>query len=105
MSGTSGDVILERTIDLTQGQSIQLGLSWLVTTYASSQIRNCTNYELYVYGVYNSNDYEVSYSTRPNSSCELIRYTAPQTLTYRIVVKQQGARNQGDNIALTYNVS
>jgi subtilase family serine protease len=100
-AGIIGSYVIDVTHNLTQGQTIQLGLSWLASVDASEEERNCTNYDLYIYN--NVGYVKVASSIETQGTCELIRFTAPQTGTYRILVQQQSTREQADSIALLYN--
>ena len=101
-TGAQGDYVINHTVSLTQGQTIQIGLSWLAEVDASEETRYSTNYNLYIY---NSANQAVAASGCMVSTFEKIQYTASQSGTYYIRVLQSSTRNQLDRLALTYNIS
>jgi len=112
ISNDSSNVeVLSRQVSLQSGDSIQIGLSWLIDTNAAPGVPTSvsqiyvTDYDLYLY---DSNGNLVASSETADSSTEMIRYTATISGSYDIVVYQYGSiddANDGDFMCMTYNIS
>lgn len=102
-----GSVIINTSINLSEGDELQVALSWWITALQTSNNNYTplvTNYDLRIYGP--SSIAEVS--TFTDSNVELIRYTATDSGTYRIVVVQSSNFNASidyDYMAVSYCIN
>ena len=108
MDGTAQTELSSNNIVLQNGAELQVGLAWLANAINASSsgysISNVyvTDYDLRIY----SPSGALVSSALISSNVELVRLTATETGTYRIVVYQWGAINPNvteDWISLTYN--
>ena len=108
-TATNNEVI-SQSIQVNQGKTINIGLSWLIpTTTTSGSVANGEEY---------FTDYDIRlklpnniYITLPNnttnSNLELVRYTTAATGTYTISVIQKSNQSieiEDDCLLLTYNI-
>ena len=94
---------------LYEGQEIQLALSILVDVSESESIDSIefTDYDIYICPLMGSTILASSYFAI-ESNVEMIRFTAPSSGTYRIVIYAYGnviTSEKGDLIAWAYNIS
>lgn len=106
--GSQKTELLSVEMSLQEGADLQVGLAWLVTAINTSSTDisisdvYVTDYDLRIYAPSGT----LVSSTLVYSNVELVRLTAEETGTYRIVVYQWGSINEnveGDWISLTIN--
>lgn len=105
-TGSALSEVVGFEMSLTKGQDIQVALSWLAfaqrldMNLLSIKKVHVTDYDLRIYQP--SGNYTSSSLTLTN--VEMLRYTAPESGSYRIVIYQWGERdkdNYGDWMSLT----